>query len=201
MDPSDAIVIIGDPALQGLCDLASQSVADKSEANTWDDFYKTSNPERSENTGEDGSIAEPFGQVVVINSKAAGDYAEYGAQSIGEYFGYLIVHGTGHNARINHQNVDNYFELYFPSTSIMADGQTVYNAVNKVITLASSLENKNYEKLSDFVNSPNNLDFQEQYKKKFNDQTSSDNYLINKIKSQPGYQEPCGQSTMTEVQN
>jgi len=143
IDKTDAVAVLG--AKKDVINTVSKMDASfANDLKNSSDFGKTENPERSEN-----DKGAPSANIIAIDSKAAKEYSKEVNATSTEGTAFLINHGAGHNAGMNHGGS---YGTDIPSHSVMSDGQRIYN--NTGSPLASPT--RELKTLGDFIKTNDN---------------------------------------------
>jgi hypothetical protein len=130
MDASDAVVVIGDRTK--VADFSSALLSKDDNFQKEISIFKNrsdpeDNPESSQNTHLlDNS---EMGKVIMVDGNLLGNNAISAAAAGGkiEEAKFLIIHGSGHNASINHEGNDESLGQYISQWSFMASAQSIYD--------------------------------------------------------------------------
>lgn len=114
------------------------------------------------------------------------DFAfQTGADSKEYAAGFLIAHGSGHNAGVGHTYHPIKFqgiELELQNAAIMTRGQGIYNMTRL------GLGDEKFNSLMDFANPCENTLFKPIIESRFGTNLAKDNYMYNKTEyGEPGY--------------
>jgi RHS repeat-associated protein len=137
------------------------------------------NPEKSSNT--QGQKTKAIG--IDVNA-AAGSASDYKETTPTQYVGFLVLHGAGHNANLNHSDDERGARRDGQSVTnaaLMSSGkwlETVFND-NKQFKVNDIMDLVNFKTTSGNYSYTNDL-YVKIMKKYFGDKTATDNYLKNK---------------------
>lgn len=139
------------------------------------------NPELSDNTrtfpSSNGKKSQ--GQFVGVSyERTKKGYVDF-KSSFATFVAWNAVHGTGHNASINHNEFDMLLKADISSYCLMADAGNIYNTIernHKSLPVSPST----YTKLTDWLQPKQNKEVGAYFRNKFTANKPVDNYMKNK---------------------
>lgn len=146
LDKTDAVAVIGNKA-NVVKTVASFNEAAGREISSFGD---KGNPEQSQNPR--GSTVQSDGNIIAIGTEATKDMAKLANETVEESAAFLINHGAGHNADLNHASDDNGYDdqgkyrrdgIYVPgSPNVMSGGNTLIYSPNSLHSFITSPVNQ-----------------------------------------------------------
>ena len=163
MDKTDSYVVVGsaDKVKNYILERSPEYEADYA---TW--YGGASNPERSSNKVNTKTNA------IGIDAKGTSDYAKSRKQSVLDFASFLVEHGTGHNASLNHSTEPNKREKQnCANSAIMGGGRWIDDALNGIgeFRNINEIKTNNHKYF-------NNSTYIKLMKEKFGDNLSKINY-------------------------
>jgi len=164
IDPTDAVAVLGakNDVIRTISKMDATFADVLSKA---PDFGTEENPEKSENDGgsQNANIIAIDAQSARWNNPKVTDISI-------DRTAFMINHGAGHNAGINHS--DDYLNN-LPDYSVMSSGQMIYDNVESPV----KNPNRNYKTYNDFITTNNNRGvIRQTYIKRFGNEPAQANY-------------------------